>query len=106
MQRQFAKFDVGSGETAEEQATSETEIISVNKFVTEPAKVTVDYGLVMNLGNYETCRVGVAVSVPCYFEELDRAYKWAAKWAEDRVMAEQKSIRRSLLESARDQQDG
>jgi hypothetical protein len=106
VQSQFAKYDVENGETVEGKANGKTEVISVDKFVTEPAKVTVDYGLTMNLGNYETCRVGVAVTVPCYFEELDRAYKWATKWCENRVMAEQRSIRKSLQEDAEDQQDG
>ncbi len=98
---QFLKLEEG-GEKAEGPPREKSEIIAVSKFVTEPARVQVDYGITINLGNFESARIGVAVSVPCYFEELDAAYKWAAKWAESRVLKEQEEIRKTLRDSTED----
>jgi len=102
VRRQFAKFDKDLGEKVEGRPEEQTELVSVNKFVTEPAKVTVDYGVTFNLGNYESVRIGVTVAVPCYFEEIDRAYKWATKWADERVTAEELAVRKALLDRAED----
>jgi hypothetical protein len=78
------------------------ELIRVHKYVTEPARVTVEYGMTLSLGNYESARLGVAVSIPCYFEEMDTAYKFASKWAEERINSEKESIRKAVLSSAGD----
>jgi len=67
-------------------------VIAVHQFQTQPAEVAVEYKLVMNLGNYEAAHLGVTVKVPCYKEELDDAYDFAAAWAEDRLNAEKKKI--------------
>ena len=63
----------------------EEDVIAVHKFETEPATVSVDYSLTMNLGNYESARISVSVSVPCYKEEIDEAYEFARAWAEQRL---------------------
>lgn len=72
---------------------SKTETIQVRTFVTEPAKVELGYGLTINIGNYESARVDVKVSVPCYREESDAAYEWARTWAEERVRREVNDIK-------------
>lgn len=68
--------------------------LEVRGFVTEPATVEIGYGLTLNIGNYESARVDVKVSVPCYREEINEAYDFAKKWAEERVQAEVKEIRK------------
>ena len=69
------------------------ETIDVRTFVTAPASVEIGYGLTLNIGNYESARVDVKVSVPCYREEVDDAYAFAKKWAEDRVKKEVSEVR-------------
>jgi hypothetical protein len=69
------------------------ETIEVRTFVTAPATVEIGYGLTLNIGNYESARVDVKVSVPCYREEVDAAYDFAKKWAEDRVRKEVSEVR-------------
>jgi hypothetical protein len=69
------------------------EVIAVHKFLTEPTRVTVDAGLTINLGNYETARIRVGISVPCYREEADAAYDQAYGWVTDRVEEETKKMR-------------
>jgi len=75
----------------------EEDIIAIHKFETDPAVVGVDYGLTMNLGDYESAKIGVSVSVPCYKEELNEAYEFAQAWAEERLAKE-----RDLIRSSRD----
>ena len=71
---------------------SDDSVIAVHKFETEPASVTVDYALTMNLGNYESAKLSVAVTVPCYKEEIDEAYDFASAWAEARLQEERKKV--------------
>lgn len=78
--------EVGDPESTEDK-------IGVRKFVTEPAKVMAEAGLTMNMGNYESARLSVAVTVPCYQEELDDAYDFAVKWAGDRLSKEVDRVR-------------
>ncbi len=48
----------------------EQEVIGVHKFITDPAFVRVSAGVTKNMGNYESLRIDVAISVPCYREEV------------------------------------
>lgn len=64
------------------------EKLAVHRFVTAPATVGVDLGLTINTGNFESCRVSVSVSVPCYKEEVEAAYDWAKDFVESRVKIE------------------
>lgn len=93
---QITEFDKELGQKVEGPPNETEEVISVHKFVTEPAKVTVDYGLTLNLGNYESARIGVAVSIPCYKEEIEEAHVVATKWAEEKIMQERDDILSSL----------
>lgn len=68
------------------------DVVAVHKFLTEPAKVSVDYALTINLGNFESAKIGVSVTVPCYLEEVDRAYEFAQAWAEERLTRERDMI--------------
>jgi len=70
----------------------EEDIIAVHKFETDPAMVSVDYAITMNLGNYESAKISVSVSVPCYKEEIDEAYEFAQAWAEERLSKERDMI--------------
>lgn len=54
------------------------EKITVRKFLVEPAYVRVNAGSTKNMGNYESLRVDVSVSIPCYTEEIDKVLVVAA----------------------------
>lgn len=55
--------------------TSETEL-SIHKFVTEPAYLRVAAGVTKSTGNYESLRVDVSVTYPCYREQItDELYE-------------------------------
>lgn len=87
--RQFAVSgkDVGDPSSADET-------LAIQRFVTEPARVSVEMGMTVNLGNYESARITVALSVPCYYEERDQAYEYAKRWVEKRTVEEAKEARR------------
>lgn len=46
-------------------------VIDVRKFESEPAYVRVNAGATRNTGQYESFRVDVSISIPCYPEEID-----------------------------------
>lgn len=52
-----------------EEVTSE-----VHKFEVEPAYVRVNGGITKSTGNYESLRVDVSISVPCYVEDIQATY--------------------------------
>ncbi len=64
------------------------EILSVHRFLTEPAKVAVDYSMTVNLGNYQSLKIGVLVSVPCYKEEIDKCFNFVSDYVKNRLNKE------------------
>ena len=67
--------------------------LEVRTFLAAPAGVSVGYGATINLGDYESAKVNVQVSVPCYTEELDEAILFASGIAEKRVRREVAEIK-------------
>ena len=59
-------------------AEDKRKVIEVRKFETDPAYVRVSSGVTKNLGNYESLRVDVSLSVPCYTEEMASVQKRVA----------------------------
>jgi len=58
---------------------AETETIEVQKFDVEPAYVHVRAGVTKNLGEYESLRVDVSLTVPCYMEQVDDVFDSVAE---------------------------
>lgn len=50
------------------------EKLNVRKFMVEPAYVRVNAGMTKNMGNYESLRLDVSLTVPCYAEEIDAVF--------------------------------
>lgn len=55
------------------------------------AKITYGLGLTLNLGNYNSIKISVAVELPCDTDKLDVAYDYAVKWVSDRVNKEKEA---------------
>lgn len=85
--RQFKKAGDKSWDDAAPPEVKE-EKLAVHRFVTAPATVGVDLGLTINTGNFESARISVSVTVPCYREEVESAYEWAKNWVEEKVKTE------------------
>ena len=52
------------------QETDEDRYLMVRPFVTTPAQVTTALSRTINLGNYESAKISVSVTCPCYKEEI------------------------------------
>lgn len=87
------QYFVGKDPSSELYEDSTT--LEVRKFVTEPAKVRISKGLTLNLGNFESARLDVDFTVPCYLEEADSAYTYADKWVENKLGVEVKNVRKN-----------
>lgn len=67
-------------------AESLGETLTLNEGVfTDGTLLTVEGGRVINLGNYETARIGVSLTVPCTKETLDEAYQYATGWVSEKI---------------------
>lgn len=76
-----ARLTVTTTALGEEKQTQDT--IQVSRFMTEPAYVRASAGVTRNMGNYQSLRVDVSLTVPCYVEEIDAMFPMVA----DRVAA-------------------
>lgn len=65
------------GKDGKESARQER--MNVRKFLVEPAYVRVNAGMTKNMGNYESLRIDVSLTVPCYTEEVDRVFPRVAE---------------------------
>jgi hypothetical protein len=63
-------------------------VLQVTPFEVEPAYVRASAGTTRNLGNYESLRVDVSVTVPCYTAEIEEVYDRAAGLVADLLMQE------------------
>ena len=74
-----------------EHSKEEEEILD---FEVEPARVSMSMGMTVNLGNYESARLDVSVSLPCYREEVEYAYAHAREWVEEKITLETEMIKK------------
>lgn len=56
------------------------------------ARVTVEGSQTVNLGNYNSARVGVSVEWPCNIDQLDAAYEKASDWVSNKIMEAVKEL--------------
>lgn len=53
----------------------------------EYASVSVNLAQTINLGSYNSAKVGVILTMPCGVEEIDAVFDFTKKWVEDRMGA-------------------
>jgi len=54
-------------------------------FESPPCIVTVEAGLTINLGNYQSAKVGVTISVPCAHGEIEDVFEFGKGWVDDKM---------------------
>lgn len=92
--RQF-KLTGPNGERSEWADPEDTnEDVNVRIFDTPPATTGIELGSTISMGAYESARVSVHISVPCYVEEVAAAYDWAKNFAEERYKKEIAEVRK------------
>lgn len=70
---------------AEEQEEVERDI---HVFETEPAYVRVSAGQTINMGDFESLRIDVAITMPCYAEMVTETQEQCADWVADKLEEE------------------
>jgi hypothetical protein len=69
-----------------EVASSVEESKTLHKGVfTDGTLITVEGSRTLNLGNYESARVGVTLTVPCTKDTVDDAYEYATNWITGKI---------------------
>ena len=48
-------------------------------------RVGIEGSRTINLGDFNSARIGVTLSVPCSPEDLEPAYNWATEWVSDKI---------------------
>lgn len=77
-----------SGKIVSEEEVQEK--LAVNKFETDPAYVRVALGKTCNLGQYESFRIDIAITAPCYVEEILAVQKSTSSLVSDLLADELK----------------
>ena len=90
--RQYLSHGVPKGPPETQEDTT----VQIHRYVTQPATVNAEIGLTINIGNYESVRVHVGVTVPCYKEEVEDCYQWAKDFAESKAKAEAADVRTTV----------
>ena len=70
------------------------EAVAVHLFQTEPAGIRIGKDMTINMGKFQSCRLDVAVTMPCYAEQVPEMYDLVDRMVEDRMMEEAKDAKR------------
>lgn len=69
-------------------AETETSEEEIHVFTSDPAYVRVNAGVTRNLGDYESLRVDVSISKPCYPEHIDKTFTELSDEVSDKLADE------------------
>jgi hypothetical protein len=69
----------------DEHTKNENATIEIVPFEGEVARVGLDASMTINIGNFQSAKVGVFLSVPCYLEEVDEMYDVVKRTVEKRM---------------------
>jgi hypothetical protein len=72
------------------------ERVRIRPFVSNPANISIKAGITINLGNYESGRVDVMLSMPCYPEEINEVYEDVKSWVDSRIEHEKNEIEKAI----------
>ena len=61
-------------------------------FDTEPALVSYHAQMTANLGDFESAKVGVSLTMPCNPSEVDEMYEYVRKWVDFRMQGVNKEL--------------
>lgn len=89
--------DIKTGETAVEGTIvvsrtwppeAREERIQIRPFKTDVVRIAVSKGRTINVGDYNSVRVDITISLPCYMEEIDQTFEYCSKLAEQYLVKE------------------
>lgn len=71
----------------------DSEVMETPCFVGPTATVSMNIGQTLNLGDYESCKVDIFMSVPCYLGEEDRALEHVRSFVQSKLVREVTEIK-------------
>lgn len=76
-----------------QQETARQEMLETGHFPpgVEPAIVRVGVGNTINLGNFESMRIDISVTLPCPVQDIEETYRRASEYASE-FMAEEEAV--------------
>jgi len=89
--RRYFMNSVLTKEEAEEVPTQAVRVYPKEK-QNEIGGVRVGVGLTINIGNFESCRLDVALELPCISEDAEEAYGVAKAFVDTKLEAERDAI--------------
>jgi hypothetical protein len=51
-------------------------------------KLTLEGSHTVNLGNYESAKIGLMLTIPCTKDDLQEAFEWGLAWIGERIQKE------------------
>ena len=72
---------------------TESEVVVPGLYSSNGMRVTVEGSHTVNMGNYESAKIGVSLTVPCSPDSLNEAYDFAMAWCGERIQSEVKSAK-------------
>jgi hypothetical protein len=78
---------LGGGVKEESLVKSDVETVNKGLGVAKDQlhMIEVGGGQTINLGNYESARIDVRITVPCTKDDLEAAYEWASDWVSAKI---------------------
>lgn len=75
--------------------SSKEEVVNKGVYIepSELLRIGVEGSRTLNLGNFESAKIGVTLTMPCTKETLGDAYDWATNWVSDRLEEAVKSAK-------------
>ena len=78
------------------ETTGQEAVDKPKVFAGPPCTVSVSAQFTKNMGNYQSCRLGVEISVPCAHTEIDQVYEFAKDWVDNRLAQALKGVETAL----------
>lgn len=79
----------------------EEQNLEARVFATTPAMVSAKIGRTVNTGDYESIRIEVGVSLPCYAEEVEQGITTASEMVGKFVADEEAAVRQMLAKKSK-----
>ena len=80
-----------------EETKNQDEAFNTPPFAGTPAVITFDAATTINLGNFQSAKVGVGLHYPCDPRKLDEGFEFVQKWVTTRMEQEVAGIRASKV---------
>ena len=65
--------------------TKDETIVDEQMFEKPPVYLEFTVGRTLNQGNYESARINVGMTIPCYLEEIDEVFEFAKDWVDKKA---------------------